>query len=51
MVWSETNIIRERSANRRTRDTALTQLTLGTLFNKKAGKELKQMLKKVADSD
>lgn len=51
MVWTEARIVRERHHYRRVRDTALTQLTLGTLFNKKAGKELERMLKKVAESD
>lgn len=51
MVWTEVRFVRERNSNRRIRDTALTQLTLATLFNKKAGKELKVMLNKVAESD
>jgi hypothetical protein len=33
------------------RESAVTQLVLGTLFSKKAGKELENLLGKVADSD
>lgn len=51
VVWSEANIVRKRASNRRVRDTAVTQLVLGTLFSKKAGKELKDLLDKVAESD
>lgn len=51
MAWSEARIIRQRHANRRARDTAVTQLVLSTLFSKKAGKELEKLLNKVAESD
>lgn len=51
MVWTEARFVRERNANRRTRDAAITQLVLGTLFSKKAGKELKELLGKAAESD
>lgn len=43
--------MRQRNANRRSRDAALTQLVLGTLFSKKAGKELEKLLGKVEESD
>jgi len=51
MVWNEARIVRERHANRRARDSAVTQLVLSTLFSKKAGKELEKLLNKVAESD
>lgn len=51
VAWSEARIVRERHANRRSRDAAVTQLVLGTLFSKKAGKELEKLLNKVAESD
>lgn len=51
MVWTEARFVRERLSNRRIRDTAITQLLLSGLFNKKAGKELKNLLDKVAESD
>lgn len=51
VVWSEVTIVRERAADRRSRDTAVTQLTLATMFSKKAGKQLKELLEKVAESD
>jgi hypothetical protein len=50
-VWNEARIVRQRHSTRRFRDSALTQLILSTLFNKKAGKELQKLLKKVAESD
>lgn len=51
VVWSEARIVRQRHSNRRTRDAVITQLVLGSLFDKKAGKELTKMLGKVAESD
>lgn len=51
VVWSEARIVRERNSNRRSRDLALEQLLLSTLFSKKAGKELEKLLNKVTESD
>lgn len=51
VVWSEVNIVRERSSNRRSRDAAIHQLVLSSLFGKKAGKELEKLLNKVTESD
>jgi hypothetical protein len=51
MVWNEALIVRQRHHLRRSRDAAVTQLVLSTLFSKKAGKELQKLLDKVAESD
>jgi 23S rRNA maturation mini-RNase III len=51
VVWSEANIVRQRNSARRYRDSAITQQVLGTLFSKKAGKELQKLLREVAESD
>lgn len=51
VVWSEAHIVRERNGNRRSRDAAIHQLVLSSLFGKKAAKELEKLLNKVAESD
>jgi len=50
-VWNEARIVRQRHHSRRFRDSAVMQLVLSTLFNKKAGKALHKLLKKVGESD
>ena len=51
VVWSEVRIVRERNAMRRQRDTALMQMTVGSLFSKKASDAIPKLLDKVAESD
>jgi hypothetical protein len=51
VVWSEARIVRERNAYRRSRDAAVMQMVLGSMFSKKASKELEKLLGKVAESD
>lgn len=51
VAWSEANIVRQRNSARRYRDSVITQQVLGTLFSKKANKELQKVLREVANSD
>lgn len=51
VVWSEVEIVRQRNSMRRHRDTAVTQMILGSLFSKSAGKTLPKLLNEVAASD
>lgn len=51
VVWSEARIVRERHSDRRHRDSTVTQLILGSMFGKQAGKLLKETLEQVAESD
>lgn len=50
-VWSEARIIRQRHAARRKEETVLMQMTVASLFDKKAGKQLAKMLKRLDESD
>jgi hypothetical protein len=51
VVWSEVNIVRQRNASRRLRDSTVTQHVLSSLFSKDANKALRKLLNKVDDSD
>ena len=51
VVWSEARIVRERNANRRSRDAVVMQLIVGSVLSKNASKELAKLLGKVAESD
>lgn len=51
MAWSEARIIRQRQAARRKEETVLMQMTIASLFDKKAGKQLAKVLKRLDESD
>lgn len=51
VVWSEVRIVRQRNAMRRKLDTSLMQMVIGSVFDKKAGKQLSDILKRLDESD
>ena len=50
-VMSEVRIIRQRNARRRRLDAALMQQVLSSLFSKDAGKQLRETLERMDESD
>lgn len=51
VVWSESRIVRQRNAMRVKLDTSLMQMVIGSVFDKKAGKQLSDILKRLDESD
>ena len=51
VVWSESRIVRQRNAMRAKLDTSLMQMVIGSVFDKKAGKQLSDILKRLDESD
>jgi hypothetical protein len=50
-AWSEARIVRQRNAFRRKEETALLQLAVGSILDKKAGKELAKLIERMDESD
>lgn len=51
VVWSEVRIVRQRLAFRRRQESALMQMIIGSVFDKKAGQRLAKILKRLDESD
>ncbi len=51
VVWSEARIVRQRLAFRRRQETALMQMAIASVFDKKAGQQLTKLLKRLDESD
>jgi hypothetical protein len=51
VVWSESRIVRQRNAMRVKLETSLMQMVIGSVFDKKAGKQLSDILKRLDESD
>lgn len=50
-VWSEASIVRQRNAARRKMDAPLMQMTIASVMDSKAGKQLVKLLKRLDESD
>ena len=51
VVWSEARIVRQRLAERHKLESSLMQMVIGSVFDKKAGKALADILKRLDESD
>jgi hypothetical protein len=51
VVWSEARIVRQRQANKAAQETVLMQMTIGSVFDAKAGKQLSAILKGLGQSE
>lgn len=51
LVWSEARLVRQRLAFRRRQETALMQMAIASVFDKKAGQQLAKLLKRLDESD
>lgn len=51
VVWSEARIVRQRNAMRVKLETSLMQMVIGSVFDKKAGKQLSDIIKRLDESD
>lgn len=51
VAWSEARIVRQRHARRRSQDAVTMQMTIGSVFDTKAGKQLAKLLKRLDESD
>lgn len=50
-VWNEARIVRQRFFFRRQRDNVAMQMVIGSVFDKKAGAQLKKLLNRTSESD
>ena len=51
VVWSEARIVRQRLASRHKMESSLMQMVIGSVFDKKAGKQLTNIFKRLDESD
>lgn len=51
VVWSEARIVRQRLAERHKLESSLMQMVIGSVFDKKAGKQLANIFKRLDESD
>ena len=51
VVWNEARIVRQRLASRHKMESSLMQMVIGSVFDKKAGKQLANIIKRLDESD